>query len=130
MVILLVEDSVADVFLFRGVLKEQGLNPQLSVAKDGEEAFSMLDEIDSDHAPCPKLIVVDLNLPKKSGLEVLERIRLSPQCADAAVVIWSTSEMEREEAARLGATSYLKKPCGLQEYLNVGEQIKTLLSRT
>lgn len=128
MLILLVEDSVSDVFLFRALLKEQGLSPQLVIASDGDLACSMIEQMVSQAAPCPDLIVLDLNLPKKSGFEVLETIRCSPQCAQVPVVIWSTSEFERDRATRLGATSYLKKPFGLDEYLGVGEKLKLLLT--
>ncbi len=128
--VFLVEDNAGDVYLFRGVLEEQGLNLRLSVAENGEEAILMMDQIDSTTAPCPELIVVDLNLPRRSGLEVLSRIRISPKCAHVPVVVWSSSEVEREKAVALGATLFLKKPSGLQEYLSVGEQFKSLLRRT
>ena len=62
MLILLVEDSVSDVFLFRALLKEQGLSPQLVIASDGDLACSMIEQMVSQAAPCPDLIVLDLNL--------------------------------------------------------------------
>jgi CheY-like chemotaxis protein len=128
-VVLLVEDNTPDVLLLREALVQHGLKAQLFVAKDGEEAILLMDEIDDTLIPCPELIVLDLNLPRKTGFEVLERIRLSPKCGRKPVVILSSADSarEREAAARLGVTFYLKKPDDLQEYMKIGEQIKRVL---
>ena len=64
LVVLLAEDNEADVFLIRQALADHGVNAQLFVAADGEEAILLMDEIDNTLLPCPELIVLDLNLPK------------------------------------------------------------------
>jgi CheY-like chemotaxis protein len=127
--VLLVEDSASDVYLFREALKEQGVEPPLFVATDGEEAFQLLERIDDSQIPCPKLIVLDLNLPKRSGFEVLSRVRRSFRCRRTPVVILSSSDTgkERELAGSLGVTAYIKKPSRLQEFMEVGKQIRALL---
>jgi CheY-like chemotaxis protein len=129
LVVLLAEDNEADVFLIRLALLDHGVNPHLFVAADGDEAILLMDEIDHTLLPCPGLIVLDLNLPKRNGFDVLRRIKLSPKCAEIPVVMLSSSDTrkEREEAARLGAASYLKKPSDLGEFLKMGEQIKKAL---
>ncbi|HEY6392126.1 MAG TPA: response regulator, partial [Bryobacteraceae bacterium] len=81
--ILLVEDNPTDVFVIRGVLQECGIECQLQVAADGETALAFLRGLEADadadaHAACPALVLLDLNLPKISGIEVLAPIRQGP----------------------------------------------------
>jgi chemotaxis family two-component system response regulator Rcp1 len=129
LVVLLAEDNKADVFLIRQALVDHGVNPQLFVAADGDEAVLLMEKIDSSALPCPELIVLDLNLPKRDGFDVLRRVKLSEKCGRVPVVMLSSSytQKEREEAARLGAVSFLKKPSDLGEFLKMGEQIKRAL---
>jgi chemotaxis family two-component system response regulator Rcp1 len=125
--VLLVEDNVADVYLFREAVRQHGIQTQLSVMGDGEAAILLLERIDRETLPCPDMIVVDLNLPKKSGLDVLKRIRLSPQCATVPVVVWSSSVMERPGAYRSGATAFIKKPLDLEEYASMSAELNRLM---
>jgi CheY-like chemotaxis protein len=87
------------------------------------------DEIDSGAVPCPDLIVLDLNLPKVSGLRVLERLRASRTCCETPVVILSTGALpgEQREAARLGANLVLKKAMTLEGLSAIAAQISTFL---
>lgn len=126
---LLVEDNQGDVLLFRQALADHGVNAQLFVAPDGDEAIALIDDIDRSVVPCPELIVLDLNLPKKSGFDVLRRVKLSPKCREIPVIMFSSSDTqkERDEAIRLGAACYLKKPSDLEEFMKIGEQIKSVL---
>lgn len=128
-VVLLVEDSASDVFLFREALIQNGIKPQLFVAEDGDEAIVLLEEIDHSQIACPDLIVLDLNLPKKTGFDVLQRVRLSPKCGRKPVVMLTSSDTARERnaAARLGITSYMKKPADLGEFIEIGERLKKVL---
>jgi two-component system, chemotaxis family, response regulator Rcp1 len=127
--VLLVEDSPHDVMLFQTALSENGVQPQLFVASDGEEAFLLLEEIDQTVIPCPDLIALDLDLPKKTGFEVLKRVRESKKCEDKPVVILSTTDgvAERSEAQRLGATTYFVKPFNVNDLLKIGKHLRTLL---
>jgi CheY-like chemotaxis protein len=128
-VILLVEDNPADVVLIYDALTNQGLKAQLFVAKDGAEAIKLLDQIDDSVFPCPELVILDINLPKVPGFEVLSRIRASPRCANIPVAVFTSSDApsDRQEAARRGATAYLVKPTSLEEFLLVGAELKKML---
>src|SRR5882757_7762201 len=78
-IILLVEDNPADVFLIREALATHQVSSQIFEANSGEKALKLADDIDSGILPCPDLIVLDLNLPRISGMKVLERLRASPK---------------------------------------------------
>jgi CheY-like chemotaxis protein len=129
--LLLVEDNDADVFLLQMALLEGEVAAQLFVATDGAEALILADEIDCSAVPCPDLVVLDLNLPKVSGLRVLERLRASPKCRDTPVAILSTCPLpsERREAARLGANLILQKPMKLEGFSEIAAELKTLLPK-
>jgi chemotaxis family two-component system response regulator Rcp1 len=128
--ILLVEDNPADVNLVREAIGEHGVDCELSVITDGAEAIAFMDHIDATSGACPNLIVLDLNLPKCTGLEVLKRIRESGRCTNARVVILSSSDAksDRIEALNLGANRYIQKPSNLEEFLRVGGTLKDMLS--
>ena len=127
--VLLVEDSPSDAMLFLTALTENGVKPQLFVATDGEEAILLLGEIDHTLVPCPDLIVLDLELPKKNGFEVLRRVRESKKCGHKPVVMLSSADgaAERAEAQRLGATTYFRKPVDVDHLVEIGKQLKALL---
>jgi chemotaxis family two-component system response regulator Rcp1 len=128
-VVLLAEDNSGDVHLFRQAFTDHGVNPHLVVASDGGEAMLLMDQIDDGLIPCPALIVLDLNLPKRNGFDVLKRVKVSPKCCNTTVIILSSSDSkkERDEASRLGAARYLKKPSDLDEFEKVGDQLISAL---
>src|SRR5258706_4319702 len=114
--LLLVEDSPADVYLVREAMRREGLKVHWDIAGDGEWAIRMIDEVDSNaSAPCPDVLLLDLNVPRRTGDEVLERVRKSPRLAHIPVVIISSSESpaDRERLMKLGATEYFRKPSDL-----------------
>ena len=127
--ILLVEDNQADAGLVREALEEHGVQGELIVISDGEDAVRFIEALDTAPAACPHLVIVDLNLPKVSGFEVLKTMRRSVRCQDATVLILSSSDMEHEkaEAIRLGASLYVRKPLRLQEFFKLGELFKSIL---
>ena len=127
--ILLVEDNPGDANLVREALLEHGVQGELLVAGDGETAIRLIDDLDRDATGCPDLVVLDLNLPKRPGREVLEHMRASSACRHIPVVILSSSDSERdrEETARLGATKYLKKPARLDDFLKLGRVFRDML---
>jgi CheY-like chemotaxis protein len=128
-VLLLVEDNPADVLLLVTALSETGLSPELHVVTDGEQAIRYIEGIDHDDKAGPDMFVLDLNLPKRSGLEVLRTIRSSKNCRNTPVVMLSSedSSRDRAEAKRLGATAYLKKALNLEGLLEIGSKLKALL---
>lgn len=128
--ILLVEDNPADVFLVREALAWNDIKSHLFVVRDGDEAIRLVQEIERTPSPCPDLLVLDVNLPRKSGFEVLRRVRASVKCGVAPVAILTSSEAptDRAEAARLGASSYIQKPSNLRDFMSVGEKLKAILA--
>ena len=128
--ILLVEDNPADVMLLREAFIEHQVTCEVLVLTDGERAIDHIEAIDSWGADCPDIVILDLNLPKRPGSEVLERLRRSFRCGQAPVVILSSSDApkDRNEAARLGATRYIRKPSRLDEFLQLGGIFKQMLT--
>lgn len=124
--VLLVEDSESDVALIREGMYEWSHNVHLTVATDGEDALLFLrKEGKNASAPTPSLIILDLNLPKKNGVDVLREIKGDPQLAQIPVLVLTTSDSEREvrEAYRLHANCYLRKPLDIDEFF---AQIKAI----
>jgi DNA-binding response OmpR family regulator len=86
--IVLIEDSQTDVFLVEEAIAAHRLDVELHILKDGEQAAGFIARIESDEsAVCPRLFLLDLNLPKTSGFEVLSRIRQSERCASVPVLV-------------------------------------------
>jgi DNA-binding response OmpR family regulator len=127
--LLLVEDNPAEVLLLETALSECDVSPELLVVTDGEQAIKYVDDIDRADKTCPDLFVLDMNLPKKSGLEVLRKIRSSRNCDEARVVMLSSQDtsQNRAEAKSLGATAYLKKALDLRSLLEIGSKLQALL---
>ena len=126
--ILVVEDNPGDLYLIRASLSLGDIPKQLSVVTDGEEALQFLSRTGShQEAPIPDLILLDLNLPKVDGREVLERIKADPEWRHIPVVVLSTSTSERDVAGAYEnhANCYLSKPHGVDEYLDLVHEIES-----
>jgi len=126
--ILLVEDSPGDVCLTQEGLKGAKVLHRLNVVSDGEQAMSFLEHKQPfEQAPRPHLILLDLNLPKLNGREVLARIRKDPSLKRIPVVILTTSDAESDIQASydLQANSYVTKPVGYEQFMHA---IKTIES--
>jgi DNA-binding response OmpR family regulator len=114
--ILLVEDDENDVFFFQRAMRKAQIENPLHVARDGREGLNYLAGkapfTDRDQHPLPALLVLDINLPHYTGLEVLQWIREQPAFRTLIVLILtsSSSEVDVREAYTLGANSYLLKP--------------------
>ena len=125
----MVEDNAADVFLIREALRTRGISAELQVVKDGEQATRFFDEADKDEtSPCPELMILDINLPRMNGGQVLEHMRQSRRCGQACVIVVSTSDspQDREEMHRLGANGYFRKPSDYDEFLKLGDLVRDL----
>ncbi|HXO33732.1 MAG TPA: response regulator [Candidatus Acidoferrales bacterium] len=126
MEVLLVEDSPGDVRLTREAFKDAKVHINMHVASDGTEAMAFLkrEEGHAD-APRPDLILLDLNLPKKDGREVLGEIKDSPTLKSIPVVILTTSASEADilRGYLLHANCYITKPVDLKGFLNVVKSI-------
>ncbi len=121
--ILLVEDNPADVRLMREAFAEQGTSVELVIAGDGEEAMRLLQE----PVNRPDLILLDLNLPRKDGREVLAEIKADASLRTIPVLVLTSSEAERdvEHSYALHANVYLRKPLSYTELQAIVAAIDT-----
>jgi len=124
--ILVAEDNPGDVRLIRLALSETRNWPvTISVARDGEQAIDMLESLGSKS---PDLVILDFNLPKRSGTYVLRIIRKTERLSKLPVIVLSSSPeyflREKLKDAQLGATCYFTKPFDFDEFVRLGEQIR------
>jgi DNA-binding response OmpR family regulator len=121
--ILLVEDDENDIFFFERAAKRAPLTNPVQVARDGREAILHLS---SENNAYPCLVVLDLNLPHKNGLEVLQWIRSAASNPAVPVIVLtsSTAELDMLEAYRFGANSYLTKPSQPEELVELLRALK------
>jgi chemotaxis family two-component system response regulator Rcp1 len=129
LLVLVIEDNPSDVYLIRSAIEASGLKTSIAVQQDGAAATNFFDEIDRNAVlAVPGLIILDLNLPKLSGIEVLEHMRRSPRCQKAVVIVVSTSALdaERKRISKLGADAYFRKPSEFDEFMKLGEVIRVL----
>ena len=125
--ILLVEDSPGDIRLTQEVLKGGKIHNNLSVVEDGVQAIDFLNRVDPyTHVLQPDLILLDLNLPKKDGREVLEVIKADPKFKRIPVIILTTSRAEEDitRAYDLHANCYIAKPIDLDQFIRVVKSIE------
>jgi len=116
--LLLVEDNPADVYLMREVLEELQVQAQLYVVDDGEAALAFMRREGPHAAPVrPDLILLDLNLPKKPGLEVLAEISADPNLRRIPLIVLSSSQAERDivQSYELCANCYVPTPTDLEQ---------------
>lgn len=125
--ILLVEDSPGDVRLTREALRDGRVLNRLSVVGDGEAALEFLRRAGPHAAaPAPDLILLDLNLPRKSGIEVLAEIKQDPALRRIPVVVLTMSSAEKDilRSYDLHANCYIVKPVDLGQFMSAVEQIE------
>jgi two-component system, chemotaxis family, response regulator Rcp1 len=125
--ILLVEDNPGDVRLTQEALADAKVRNNLHVADNGEEAMSFLRRQGKyDHAPRPDIVLLDLNLPKKNGMEVLDEMKHDTGLRTIPVVILTTSEAERDisKAYNSHANCYIAKPLDLDQFVQVIQTIE------
>ncbi len=125
--ILLVEDNEGDILLTTEALEEGRILNKISVARDGKAATDFLSKIDSySDIDSPDLILLDINLPKKNGLEVLEFIKTHPDLKKIPVIMLTTSSSMRdiEQSYRNYANCYITKPIEVTEFMDAISRIK------
>jgi CheY-like chemotaxis protein len=131
--ILLAEDNDGDVFLVRRALEKRGLSHELVVARNGEEALSWLHAhaglVNGDRGP--DLILLDLNLPRVDGGQLLSHIRKSDTFSRTPVIVLTSSDSpkDRQMALELGANLYFRKPTDLPTFMDLGRIIEETLDR-
>lgn len=125
--ILLIEDNSGDARLLKEAFKDIETQCNISIVKDGVDALKYLYKKDEFfNSQTPDLIILDLNLPKKSGIEVLKEIKFDEDIKDIPVIVLTTSSSEKDikTAYQLHANSYLKKPVDLDEFEQVVKTIE------
>jgi CheY-like chemotaxis protein len=124
--ILLVEDDAGDELLTREALEDHKIGARLHVARDGEEALDFLYRR-GDHADAPAvdLIVLDLNLPKFDGRQVLEQVKSDPELSHVPVVVLTTSSSQEDilRSYKLHANAYVTKPVDVNDFVAAVRQI-------
>ena len=119
-VLLYVEDEDAAVFLLETALKEAALDVALFRVADGEEALAFLNKAGAyEQMPRPDLVLLDLNLPRKNGLEVLSEMKASTELSSLAVVVFTSSSLaiDKRKSLALGAQDYITKPASFDEFV-------------
>lgn len=124
--ILLIEDSPSDVRLVREALKENSVRVQMTVARDGVEAMDYLHQVERGTAERPDLVLLDLNLPRKNGREVLAEVKGSPELRQIPVLVMTSSRSDEDiqQAYNLNCNCYITKPSDLNEYVKVVRAIE------
>jgi len=124
--VLLVEDNPGDIRLTQEAFKEGRVFVNLTVANDGVEAMELLKGQSSNGKRRPDLILLDLNLPRKNGREVLVEIKADEELRRIPVIVMTTSKAEQDihRAYNLNANCYITKPVELDEFLNVVRSIE------
>jgi CheY-like chemotaxis protein len=128
--ILLVEDDADDVYFISRALRNSGLDAPLNVVTDGSAAVEFLtragERLDEPEASPPALVLLDLNLPRKSGLDVLKWIRQESVLKTIVVIVLtsSTSDADMNRAYLLGANSYIIKPSDATKLKELGQLLK------
>ncbi|MFD1543551.1 response regulator [Nonomuraea guangzhouensis] len=124
--VLLVEDDQGDILLTREAFDFNKVRNRLHVVNDGEQAMAFLRrENDYHDAPRPDLMLLDLNLPRMGGLEVLSEVKADAELRTIPVVILTTSEAEEDilHSYRLHANAYVSKPVDFEQFIRVVRQI-------
>jgi len=130
--ILLAEDNAGDVLLVREALKQHGISHSIEILSDGDQAVRFIEGLDRDSkSPCPELFLLDLHLPKKDGDLILRHLRASERCGQTPVVILTSSDSpgDYENAIRHAALHYFRKPSTLDEFMELGEVVKSIVAK-
>lgn len=116
--------------LVRQALEENQIEHKLHVVKDGEEALRFVANIGkSGESPCPDVLLLDLNLPKIDGSQVLRAFRLNPTCVETPVIVVTSSDAPKDRArmAALGISRYFRKPSDFDAFMQLGAVVREVV---
>lgn len=128
--LLLVEDNRGDVWLVQEAIEQHKVPVEIHLVQDGEAAIRFIEEIEANsNMPCPELVLLDLNLPKRTGKEVLMHLKASRRCKDVPVVVMTSSDSlrDRTDMAALGAARFFRKPPDYDSFLMIGDTLNQVL---
>ena len=128
--ILLFEDNAGDILLVQKALQKHHIRHRLHVIRDGEEALAYVARIGEEGGePVPDLVLLDLNLPKADGQEILTAVRGHEGCARVPVIVVSSSAALRDQArmAHLGINRYFRKPLDFDEFMQIGAIVEAVV---
>jgi CheY-like chemotaxis protein len=130
--ILVIDDNESDVFLLDRALKKQGFPFELVHLMNGDDALAFIQRRGAyADAATPNLILLDLNLSKYTGEDIIHEIRNAPHLTDVVVCVWSSSRSRQDESLlkSLGVSRFIPKPSGLGQFMEIGKTIEDLLGR-
>ncbi|MGA2270758.1 MAG: response regulator [Bryobacteraceae bacterium] len=129
--ILVIEDNASDVFLLERALKKQDFRFELVHLLNGGEALAFIRRQGAyAETAIPDLILMDLNLSKYTGEDILREIRAAKHLLGVPVCVWSSSQSRRDKSLLqdLGVSQFITKPSGLDQFMEIGKTIKDLLA--
>jgi CheY-like chemotaxis protein len=126
--ILIIDDNEADLYLIKEALRREGLDCEIISITDGAQAIAFLCGPAAE-ANCPDFIVLDINLPKVGGDQVLKTIRKYAPLADVPILVWSSSLRTETDGLKdqSGPAIFMEKPTDLREFLGIGAKIRSLM---
>jgi two-component system, chemotaxis family, response regulator Rcp1 len=125
------EDNPADVYLIEEALRRHEFAYRLEIADNGEDMLKMIALVEQDPAAsCPDLFLIDLNLPRRPGDEILARIRQTSRCAHVPTIVVTSSDspQDRARVRDLGASFYFRKPADLERFMAIGGIVRQFLT--
>jgi CheY-like chemotaxis protein len=127
--ILVAEDNPADVYLIRTALRDYGVDCPLEVLDDGREVLQTINLYGTVSGAPWSLIILDLNLPRHDGIEILQQLRDTEGLARVPVVVLTSSDSphDRVKASDLGAVRFLRKPSNLEQFLSLGAVFREVM---
>jgi CheY-like chemotaxis protein len=131
--VLLAEDNRGDALLVSEALVAHNIPHELQIASNGAEAIDFVARMGQPgEALCPDILLLDLNLPRVDGREVLREFRLHPACVTTPVIILSSSDRpsDRDAVRALGATRYFRKPTRFDAFMELGAIVKDAIEET
>ncbi len=125
--IVLAEDNPGDILLVREALQVHHVDHELHVLRDGGEALIFVARMGQEGGtPCPDIMLLDMNLPKVDGPDVLAEFRKHPACTRTPVIVITSSDTQRDRdrMAGLGITAYFRKPSNLDAFMQLGAMVR------
>jgi CheY-like chemotaxis protein len=118
--ILLIEDDDVDIMNVKRAFKKNNVQNPLTVAEDGLKALEILKSLKANNEPVPKIILLDLNMPRMGGIEFLTELRKDEELKDISVFVMTTSSEETDivDAYRLNVAGYIVKPLSIEQFIN------------